>query len=331
MFPLPSESYIQTKPQGLLEEVRRVIRAKFYSKRTEDAYVQWIKDFIRFSNRRHPRELGPVEVKAYLDHLAVDRSCAVSTHNQALSALLFLYRSVLEAELPWLADLQRPHRPARRPVVLSRQEVTALLKHLSGDELLITHLLYGCGLRMAECLGLRTKDIDLQRNEVTVRSGKGGKDRLVMLPISAKAALQTKLQFNHILWKSDRLRQMPPVEVPGALSKKYPSAGREFSWFWVFPSDHWSIDPRSKIKRRHHLYEDSIRRAIKRGLIAAQIHKHATVHALRHSFATHLLEDGHDIRTVQELLGHRDVSTTQIYTHVLNRGTLGVQSPADRL
>jgi integron integrase len=316
---------------GLIEQMRFCIRAKFYSLRTEQAYIHWTKDFIRFHGRRHPRELGAEQVRQYLDELAVRRQCAVSTHHQALAALLFLYKQVLALDLPWLHDLERPSKPPRRPCVLSGQEVARLIVQLSGDTQTVVQLLYGCGLRLAECLQLRTKDIDFDRSEITIRAGKGGKDRMTMLPGAVREALLAKLALNRIVWRSDMAQNMPGVELPYALSRKYPNAGREFAWFWVFPAMQWSRDPRSQHVRRHHLYDETVRRAIKAGLQRAGIDKHVTVHALRHSFATHLLESGQDIRTVQELLGHRDVSTTQIYTHVLNRGAHGVLSPMDRL
>lgn len=316
---------------SLLDRLRAEIRARFYCLRTEQAYVYWVRDFVRHHQKRHPRDMGAVEVRSYLSSLSNQRQCAVSTFNQALSAILFLYKSVLGVELPWLDELQRPSRAPRQPVVLSRSEVQRLFEYLSGDTRTIAHLLYGSGLRMAECLQLRTKDIDFDRNEIIVRGGKGDKDRVTMLPASVRTILRTKIEANRCLWQLDYEQKMPGVDLPHALVRKYPNAGKQFAWYWVFPADHWSQDPRSGCRRRHHLYDQTLRRKIKHALVQARIDKHVTVHALRHSFATHLLETGYDIRTVQELLGHSDVSTTQIYTHVLNRGAHAVRSPLDGL
>lgn len=289
----------------LLGCVREVIRYKHYSIRTERTYVEWVRRFVAFHGRRHPREMGADEVRAFLGYLASELKVAASTHQQALSALLFLYRDVLGVDLPWLTDLDRPKKPKRTPVVLSRGEVERLLTVMEGTHALMARLLYGTGMRLMECVRLRVKDVDFERGELTVRHGKGGKDRLTVLPASAVPALQAHL------------------------ARKYPSAPKVWGWFWVFPARELSTDPRSGIERRHHTHEQALQRAIKAAVGLAGIAKPASTHTLRHSFATHLLESGYDIRTVQELLGHSDVSTTMIYTHVLNRGGRGVVSPLD--
>jgi integron integrase len=322
---------IQASPRPrLLDQLRSEIRYRHYSYRTEQAYVYWVRFFIKFHGLRHPQEMGEIEVRQFLHHLANQRQCSASTHRQALAALLFLYRNILRNELPWLDEIERPTRPPRRPVVMTRAELDNVFLHIHGTPSLFARLLYGTGLRMAEALSLRIKDLDLQRNELIVRSGKGGKDRVTMIPQALREDLQVQIELSRTLWKADRIRDAPGVALPGALDRKYPNAGKEFAWQWVFPADHLSIDPRSGVRRRHHLYEQSLRIKIKRALIAGRVAKHVTVHAFRHSFATHLLESGYDIRTVQELLGHADVRTTQIYTHVLNRGGHGVLSPLDR-
>ena len=318
-----------TAAPRLLEVVRERIRYRHFSYRTEQAYVGWVRRYIGFHGRRHPREMGAPKIEAFLNHLANERSVAASTHNQALSALLFLYGDVLGIELPWLGEIERPMRPSRLPVVLSRDEVRALLAQLDGLPALMAGLLYGTGLRLMECVRLRVKDLDLDRGEILVRQGKGGKDRVTMVPRSLVGPLRRQLAHARAAWAADRAAGLPGVELPGALASKYPRAGESWGWFWVFPAPGPSRDPRSGIRRHHHLHEESLQRAIKRAVRAAGIAKPATTHALRHAFATHLLESGYDIRTVQELLGHRDVSTTMIYTHVLNRGGRGVRSPLD--
>ena len=262
---------------------------------------------------------------------SAQRNVSVSTHNQALSALLFLYREVLGVKLPWLNDVQRPTRPKRIPSVMTVTEVAALLGAMTGVELLLAKLLYGTGMRLNEGLRLRVKDVDFDQRVLVVRDGKGGKDRVVMLPQSLDVALRSQLAQARMLWEHDRKQQQPGVEVPDALATKYPGLGQRWGWFWVFPSPKLSIDPRSRIERRHHLYEERLQRAIKLACAAAQIHKSVSVHTLRHSFATHLLQTGTDIRTVQELLGHSDVSTTMIYTHVLKVAAGGTASPLDAL
>lgn len=313
----------------LLDQVRDAIRYRHYSYRTEQAYVEWVRRFVRFHRLRHPTEMGAEEVVAFLSHLAIERSVSASTHQQALSALLFLYRDVLCVELPWLGEIERPKTPRRLPVVLSREETRRLLAHVDGDHRLMARLLYGTGMRLMEGLRLRVKDLDLRRREITVRQGKGGRDRVTMVPGSLADELAEQASRARELWSQDRAEGAPGVELPFALDRKYPKAGEAWGWFWVFPARTPSRDPRSGIVRRHHVHEDGLGRAIKRAARAAGIAKPATAHTLRHAFATHLLESGYDIRTVQELLGHRDVSTTMIYTHVLNRGGRGVVSPID--
>jgi integron integrase len=327
-------SYIPQSPR-LLDQLREVLRYKHYSLRTEEAYLYWVKFFVRWHGRnghtRHPRDFGATEVEQFLTMLTTQRNVSVSTHNQALSALLFLYREVLGVKLPWLDDVQRPTRPRRIPSVMTVTEVAALLGAMTGVELLLAKLLYGTGMRLNEGLRLRVKDVDFDQRVLVVRDGKGGKDRVVMLPQSLDLALRSQLAQARMLWEHDRQQQQPGVEVPDALATKYPDLGQRWGWFWVFASPKLSVDPRSRIERRHHLYEERLQRAIKLACAAAQIHKPVSVHTLRHSFATHLLQAGTDIRTVQELLGHSDVSTTMIYTHVLKVAAGGTASPLDAL
>lgn len=316
-------------PPKLLDQIRDRVRLKHYSIRTERQYVQWAKRFILFHGKRHPREMGASEVEAFLTHLAVDGNVSSSTQNQALSALLFLYREVLEMDLPWLKDVVRAKLPQRLPVVLSRQEVKSVLDNMSGVYHLLAMLLYGTGMRLMECIRLRVKDVDFERGEILVRNGKGAKDRVTMLPKMVVADLQAHLAKRRALFDQDVAIGKARVEIPDALARKYPNAPTEWRWQYVFPSGSHSIDPRSGEERRHHLDEKLLQRAMKRAVQAAEIAKPATPHTLRHSFATHLLQSGYDIRTVQELLGHSDVSTTMIYTHVLNKGGRGVVSPLD--
>jgi integron integrase len=315
----------------LLTQLADAIRVRHYSIRTEEAYVHWAKAFIRFSGLRHPRDMGAREVTAFLSHLATERDVAASTQQQALSALLFLYRHVLQIDLPWLDDLVRPKRPTRLPTVLNQQEVAYLLDAVHPDHALMARLLYGTGMRLMECLRLRVKDIDFVRREILIRDGKGGKDRVTVLPRTLETALRQQLQRARRLFDQDRLAGRPGVYLPHALERKYPNAGASWAWFWVFPAASESVDRRSGAVRRHHAHEKSLQRAMKQAVGGAGIAKPVSVHTLRHSFATHLLESGYDIRTVQELLGHSDVSTTMIYTHVLNRGGRGVVSPLDRV
>jgi integron integrase len=315
----------------LLDQVRGKIRLKHYSIRTEQAYVDWIKRFILHNGKKHPNELGAEEVEAFLTHLAVEGRVAASTQNQAKSALLFLYREVLGDELPWLDNVEQAKAPKRLPVVLTREEVQKVLSHLEGQHRLAAGLLYGAGLRILECLRLRVKDIDFARKEILVRDGKGFKDRVTMLPQSLVAALQQQLERVKALHEQDVAAGYGEVYLPYALDRKYPNAAREWGWQYVFPSGNLSTDPRTGAVRRHHIQDQSVQRAVKQAVRNAGLVKPATPHTFRHSFATHLLEGGYDIRTVQELLGHSDVSTTMIYTHVLNKGGRGVASPLDAL
>lgn len=323
----------KNRPEGvrLLDQVRGKIRLKHYSIRTEQAYVDWIRRFILHFGKRHPRELGAAEVAAFLTHLAVAGKVAAATQNQAKSALLFLYREVLEVELPWLDNVERAKAPKRLPVVLTRDEVQALLSRLEGTHWLMASLLYGAGLRLMECLRLRVQDVDFGRKEILVRDGKGFKDRVTMLPAALAAPLRTHLERVRELHRQDLAAGYGAVYLPYALERKYPGAARDWGWQYVFPSAKLAVDPRSGETRRHHVQDQALQRAVKQAVRDADLTKPATPHTLRHSFATHLLEGGSDIRTVQELLGHSDVSTTMIYTHVLNKGGRGVTSPLDRL
>lgn len=315
----------------LLDQVRGKIRLKHYSIRTEQAYVDWIKRFILHFGKRHPHELGAADVEAFLTHLAVAGNVAASTQNQAKSALLFLYREVLETELPWLDNVERARAPKRLPVVLTRDEVHAVLSRLSGTHWLIASLLYGAGLRIMEALRLRVKDVEFSRNEILVRDGKGFKDRVTMLPAALAAPLADHLKRVKALHEQDLAVGRGAVYLPYALERKYPGSARDWAWQYVFPSANLAEDPRTGIERRHHLQDQAVQRAMRQAVRDAGVDKPATPHTLRHSFATHLLEGGYDIRTVQELLGHADVSTTMIYTHVLNKGGRGVTSPLDRV
>jgi integron integrase len=325
------ESDAIAQPPRLLDEVRRVVRACHYSLSTEHQYVHWVRSYVRFHHMRHPREMGAAEVEAFLTHIAADRGVAASTHRQALSALLFLYRRVLGTDMPWLAQIGRPRERRRLPVVLHPQEIRALFAELNGEHLLIAQLLYGTGMRIAEALRLRVKDIDFQRRTLIVREGKGNKDRALMLPETLREPLRVQLAHARLLYRADRQAGRAGVWMPDALERKFPRAPLSWTWHWVFPQDELSVDPRSGLRRRHHLQDQPFQRAFKRALITAHIHKPATPHTLRHSFATHLLQRGQDIRTVQALLGHADVSTTMIYTHVLKVGGGAVQSPLDTL
>jgi integron integrase len=316
-------------PPRLLDQIRARIRYRHYSIRTERAYVDWVRRFVLFHGKRHPREMGAAEVERFLTYLADERGLAASSHQQALAALLFLYQEVLGVELPWLTEIGRPKKRKRLPVVLTVDEVRRVLANVDGVHGLMARLLYGAGLRLMECVRLRVKDVDLARRELLVRDAKGGRDRVTMLPMSLLPELRNHLERVRALWEQDRARARAPVELPYALERKYRDGGNAWTWFWVFPAARLAHDPRSGVVRRHHVYEQNLQRAIKRAVRLAEIAKPATTHTLRHSFATHLLERGYDIRTVQELLGHRDVSTTMIYTHVLNRGGRGVISPLD--
>ena len=323
--PIPGQ-----KPR-LLDQVREAIWTRHYSLRTESAYVGWIRRFILFHNKRHPLEMGETEISQFLSVLAVEKQVSAATQNQALSALLFLYREVLDQHVGWLDEVVRAKRPQRLPVVLTRQEVRALLGALEGVHWLMASLLYGAGLRLLECLRLRVKDIDFSNNQIVVRAGKGNKDRITMLPTVVKAPLATHLAHIRVLHEHDLAQGFGRVYLPDALQRKYANADREWGWQWMFPATQISVDPRSGVQRRHHLHESVLQRAVKEAARKAGLSKAASCHTLRHSFATHLLENGYDIRTIQELLGHQDVKTTMIYTHVLNRGGKGVHSPIDHL
>ena len=319
-----------TQQPRLLDLMRDKIRYKHYSIRTEAAYVDWARRYILFHGKRHPSCMGAKEVEAFLTHLAVHGNVAASTQNQAKSALLFLYREVLGVELPWLDGVQSAKRSQRLPVVLTEEETDALLARMSGTTGLIARLLYGAGLRLLEGARLRVKDLDFARLEIAVRDAKGAKDRVTMLPDPLVEPLRAQLGIAKAVHDRDLLEGFGEVYLPYALGRKYPSAGREWMWQYVFPADQLSQDPRSGVRRRHHIDGQHVQRAMRIALRQAQINKPATPHTLRHSFATHLLQAGYDIRTVQELLGHQDVQTTMIYTHVLNRGGRGVLSPLTR-
>jgi integron integrase len=318
------------KPK-LLDQVREAIRSRHYSPKTEESYVHWIKRFIFFHNKRHPAEMGEKEIAQFLSSLANELHVSASTQNQALNSILFLYRQVLRKEIGYVNGFIRAKRPHRLPVVLTRQEVKSILGVLDNSEWLMAMLLYGAGLRLMECLRLRIKDIDFTSNQIVVRAGKGDKDRHTMLPLAAKDALVKHLDWIKRQHQRDLERGLGRVALPNALERKYPNAGKEWGWQWVFPASSHYTDRATGEQRRHHLHESVLQKAVKRAVRKAGLAKPATPHTFRHSFATHLLEDGYDIRTVQELLGHNDVSTTMIYTHVLNRGGRGVNSPADRL
>jgi integron integrase len=325
-----AEDYTVGPSPRLLDQVRARCRRLNYSVRTERAYASWIRRFVLANGKRHPRELGAMEIEKFLTDLAVRGQVAASTQNQALSALIFLYREVLGLELPWMENVTRAKRPQRLPVVLSRAEVERLLTMIDGEVWLMAALLYGSGMRLMECIRLRVKDVDFERRQITIRDGKGAKDRQVPLPDSVRDRLKTAVERVRILHAQDVSECHGVVWLPNALSRKYPKAEREFAWQYVFPARSLSVDPRSGITRRHHVDEAILQRAIKTARTRAGIDKPVTPHVLRHSFATHLLEFGADLRTIQALLGHKDVATTQIYTHVLNRGAGGVLSPLDR-
>ena len=335
-----------TKPDGsgkqkkLIDQVRDLMRLKHYSLRTERSYCDWIERYIRFHRMRHPSEMGDAEVTAFLTHLARDKNVAAATQNQALSALLFLYKGVLKQQIGWLDEVERVKKPARVPVVLTRDEVRKVFGHLEGSARLMAGLLYGSGLRLMECVRLRVKDLDFGYARITVRDGKGARDRVTMLPVNLAAGLNRHLQKVKAQHEEDLESGLGIVYLPEALARKYPNAAKEWAWQYVFPSTRLAVDPRMRatsrnvesplpLRQRHHVDESALQRAVKNAVRASGIAKPASCHTLRHSFATHLLENGYDIRTVQELLGHKDVSTTMIYTHVLNKPGIGVRSPFD--
>lgn len=312
-----------------LHAARDHMRKRHLSLKTERAYLHRMREFIEFHGRKHPSRLTGDDIGAYLTHLAVDRSVAASTQNVALNALVYMYRNVLGVEMPQAAGIVRAQRSKRIPCVLTQDEVRLLLEHMSGETHLMASLLYGAGLRLAECLDLRVKDLSLEKRTLTVREGKGGKDRTTMVPVKIIPALEVQLGRSRLLFDLDRRLDRPGVPLPGALEKKYPCAGKEWPWHWVFPAETLSTDPRTSTVRRHHVHEDRLQRAVKKAASAAGIAKPVSCYTLRHSFATHLREQGYDIRTVQELLGHKDVRTTMVYTQVMNRSGMNVRSPLD--
>ena len=322
---------VAPNPPKLLDELRQKLRYRHMSYRTEQAYVGWVRRFILFHNKRHPKEMGKPEIECYLTYLANNCGVSTSTHHQALSALLFLYKEVLAIDLPWLDEIHRPNRSKRLPVVLTAHEISSILTHLEGVHHLMVRLLYGTGLRLHEMLMLRVKDVDFEMNQLIVRSGKGDKDRVTILPQSLIAELQIQIAQARMVFDADRAAGRNGVMLPDAIERKYPNAGQEWAWFWLFPAQHESTEPREGIVRRHHTHPTAIQRAFKSAVMRASIAKPASLHTLRHSFATHLLQSGTDIRTIQSLLGHASVKTTMIYTHVISQGGYGVMSPLDRM
>jgi integron integrase len=328
-FAVAGETDSVPRTPRLLDQVHAAIRARHLSVRTEQAYVGWIRRFILFSGKRHPRDMGEPEVTKFLSHLAVQGRVSASTQNQALAAILFLYRDVLGQDLDWLDDIVRAKHTTRLPVVLTQEQVQAVLSNLHGVVWIQASLLYGAGLRLMECARLRVKDIDFDRRRITVREGKGGKDRVTVLPDKVATVLGQHLERVRRLHQRDLELGLGRLEMPYALARKYPNADRGWGWQWVFPASRFYVDLETGRPRRHHLHESVLQRSVKDAVRRAGIPVPATCHTFRHSFATHLLEAGHDIRTIQELLGHTDVATTMIYTHVLNRGGLGARSPFD--
>mgnify|MGYP005841962645 FL=1 len=327
----PSRSSASGAKPKLLDQLCEALRSRHYSRRTEQTYRLGVKRFIFFHNVRHPQEMAEPEINAFLSHLAIEKKVSASTQNQALSALLFLYRYVLDRDIGELGPMIRARKPRRLPVVLTREEVKAVLSRLKGQKWLIASLMYGTGLRLMECLRLRVQDLDFDRNEIVVRDGKGSRDRVTMLPSSLKAPLRNHLQRVKAIHERDLQEGWGNVQLPDALARKYPNAVREWRWQWVFPQERRWRNPRTGEEGRHHLHESIVQKAVTQAVREANLIKRASCHTFRHSFATHLLMDGYDIRTVPELLGHKDVKTTMIYTHVLNRGGKGVRSPVDDL
>ena len=325
-----TESPVANKPR-LLERVRQSLRVQHYSLRTEESYLYWIRYYIRFHKKRHPETMSEKEIECFLTHLAVNKKVSPSTQNQALSAILYLYKKVLKVELPWLKNVVRAKRKKYIPVVFTREEVKHLLAQFDGTYWLLFSLIYGAGLRVSECARLRVKDIDFHYKQLLIRDSKGSKDRVTVLPGPLIEPLRNHLARVQELHQQDLKNGYGDVYLPYALKRKYPNADKEWYWQYVFPSRDIATDPRSGKRRRHHIYEKSLSRNIKKAMRKANIYKPASTHTLRHSFATHLLEDGYDIRTVQELLGHKDVKTTQIYTHVLQKGGAAVRSPLERI
>ena len=326
----PEGNYDPKKNKKFMDCVREAIRSRHYSHRTEDTYCSWIKKYIYFHKLKHPLEMGELEINAFLTHLAVNEHVSASTQTQALSALLFLYRHVLGREIGDLGNVIRARKPARLPVVMTREEVKAVLANMTGDKLLMASLMYGAGLRLMECLRLRVQDIEFSRGEILVRDGKGGKDRITMLPELLKPPLREHLNKVKATHEKDLAEGWGRVQMPGALDRKYPNAPKEWCWQWVFPQEKRWKNIKTGEEGRHHIDASLVQKAVRDAVIKAGLTKRATCHTFRHSFATHLLEGGYDIRTVQELLGHSDVKTTMIYTHVLNRGPAGVRSPLDK-
>ena len=333
-------------PPRLLDQVRETLRVHHYSLRTEQSYLQWIKRYILYHKKRHPREMGQGEVSAYLTHLAVQRKVSASTQNQALSAILFLYKKVLKLDIGWIDDVVRAKQAQRLPTVMDHDVVIRLLNELNGTQKLLAYLIYGSGLRLMEALRIRIKDIDFEYNQLIIRAGKGNKDRMAILPRKLRDPLKRQMALARRYFDLDREHGSPGVELPYALERKYPNAGKEWSWFWVFPAKNHSADPRSGIIRRHHLYPQVLQRKIRQAAHQIGLSKQISVHTLRHCFATHMLENGYDLRTIAasahpcargirtsmcstRLLGHSDISTTQIYTHVIKRGASGARSPLD--
>ena len=328
--PPPGPPTVGVRPPGLIQRYREELQARHYARRTVKTYEQWLRRFLRFHQLRHPREMGSAEVNAFLTHLAVEGQVSASTQNQALAALLFLYRVLLERDLD-LEGVVRARKPRRLPVVLTEEEVRSVLQRLEGSEALVAGLLYGSGLRLMEALRLRVHDLDFNRQELTVRNGKGGSDRRTMLPKRISKKLRNHLEEVRSIHKRDLMDGWGQVRLPYALARKYRNAATEWGWQWVFPQHRRWQDPTSEQQGRHHLGPSLIQKSVRSAVLAAGISKPASCHSLRHSFATHLLERGQDIRTIQELMGHKDLKTTMIYTHVLNRGPMGVASPADFL